>query len=50
VPAGQGEQMDAAPKLYVPAPQRAQLAFEEAPVVDQVPGGQGVGFTEDSGQ
>jgi hypothetical protein len=55
VPAGQAAQVEgtAAPTkvLYFPAPQRVQEALEAAPVADdQVPAGQGVGFTEESGQ
>ncbi len=36
---------------YLPAPQRVQVALEAAPMADdQVPAGQGVGFTEERGQ
>ena len=56
VPAGHGVHVEgaAAPTkvLYIPAAQtEEQVALEEAPVADdQVPAGQGVGFTEESGQ
>jgi hypothetical protein len=37
--------------VYIPAPQDVQVVMEAAPVAaDQVPAGQGVGCTEDSGQ
>ena len=54
-PAAQGAHAEGAtaPKraLYVPAPQLPQAALEAAPVaLDHVPAGQGVAFTEDSGQ
>ena len=55
VPAGHGVHVEgaAAPTkaLYIPAAQTEQVELEEAPVADdQVPAGQGVGFTEESGQ
>ena len=55
VPLGQGMHVEgaAAPTkvLYIPAAHTEQVELEEAPVADdQVPAGQGVGFTEESGQ
>jgi hypothetical protein len=55
LPAGQAVHVEsaAAPTkaLYAPALQREQVTLEEAPVEDdQVPVGQGMGFTEERGQ
>ena len=55
MPAGQAVHVEsaAAPTkaLYAPALQREQVTLEEAPVEDdQVPVGQGMGFTEERGQ